>query len=328
VSYALLFPGQASQQVGMGADFRRLSDAAAGILDTADRLAELPLSVVMAEGPLERLTDTRYAQPAVVATSLAGLAALRERLGLDPFSAKTEPGTEAPVFCAGHSVGELAAVAAAGALDFETTLQLVVRRSRLTAEVCECTEGVMAAVLGLDEPGVQTLCREASAATGRPLQVANLNAVDQLVVSGHQEALSWLQREGPERGARRIVPLNVGGPFHSAYLQPAAQAFAKVLDHVPLRAPEVPVVLNQTARPTRDPEEIRRELAEQIAAPVRWFDSLRVMAEAGCELFLEVGAGQVLSGLVRRTLPEARAISVYDEASLEHAVAALSEVIG
>lgn len=303
----------------MGVDFRRLNPAAAALFEAADQATGLRVSSVVNEGPLERLTDTAFAQPAVVATSLAALAALRERLGTAQL---------APAFCAGHSVGELAALAAAGSIDAETALGLVATRSRLMAEVCDGVNGSMAAVIGLDEGSLHQLCREASEASGETVELACVNAPDQLVVSGHQAALDWLQSEGPARGARRIIRLAVSGPFHSVYMRPAAAAFAKVVAAAELREPAVPVVLNQTARATLEPAEIRRELGEQIAAPVRWADSLRTMCDAGCTLFVEVGPGQVLAGLVRRTLPFATVVGVQDEASLEQAVVTLREVEG
>lgn len=316
-AYALIFPGQASQHVGMGQEFCRLSPTAAEIFAEADRRTGLALQAAMANGPLELLTTTRYAQPAVVATSLVALHLLRQRL--------VEARLPAPSFCAGHSVGEISALVAAGALDTLTALQLVAERARLMAAACEGVDGTMAAVLGLPEPPLAELCRQATDATGHTVQIANLNAPDQIVVSGHREAVAWLRQEAPRQGARRVVPLNVGGPFHSVYMRPAAEAFARVLDAVDLRAPNVPVVLNQTGRPTTDAQEIRRELAEQIAAPVRWSDSLQAMAAAGCGLFVEVGPGQVLAGLVRRTLPAAKAISVHNPETLEQAVVLLAE---
>ena len=300
----------------MAEELRQLSPAAASLLDSADDATGLPLARVMAEGPADQLTDTRYAQPAVVATSLAALAALRQRLAGMPLPA--------PAFCAGHSVGEIAALAAAGALDAEAALRLVARRASLMAEVCGRVDGSMAAVMGLDDGALRELCDEAGRATGETVEVANLNAPGQLVVSGHRSAIAWIEREGPGRGARRVMPLNVAGPFHSAYMRPAGEAFAAALRETPIRAPEIPVVLNETARPTTDRDEIRRELGAQVSAPVRWAESLQVMASAGCTLFLEVGPGQVLSGLVRRTLPAARAISVQDEAGLAAVVEALS----
>jgi [acyl-carrier-protein] S-malonyltransferase len=316
VSYALLFPGQASQQVGMGADFRRRSAAARAIYQQADLATGRDLTAVVDQGPLQTLTDTRYAQPAVVATSLAALEALREAtasLGLAP-----------PAFCAGHSVGELAAAAAAGAIDVQTALHLVARRADLMAEICDRVEGTMAAVLGLERDDLEELCLLASAATGERVELANLNAPDQLVVSGHRSAVQWLVREGPTHGARRVIPLTVGGPFHSSYMRSAVAAFGEELRQARILPAQVPIVLNQTAVPSTDPDQLRRELAEQIAAPVRWSDGLRYMTRAGCRLFVEVGPGQVLAGLARRTVPEVEVLGVQDQASLERAVTALS----
>jgi [acyl-carrier-protein] S-malonyltransferase len=186
----------------------------------------------------------------------------------------------------------------------------------------------MAAVIGMSADTLRGLCMEASAASGESVELANINAPDQLVVSGHRRAVDWLRAEGPARGARRVLPLNVGGPFHSKYMQAAARRFASELATVPVQPATTPVVLNQTAAATTDPEAIRDELAGQIAAPVRWSESLFYMAQAGCSLFVEVGPGQVLSGLVRRALPEARTASVADDASLEAAVAAILECGG
>src|SRR5438874_8868009 len=300
VRYALLFPGQASQQVGMGADFARTSPAARALFEIADRETKLPLSRVIAEGPLEQLTDTRFAQPAVVAASLASLRVLREQLDCLAIGP--------PTFCAGHSVGELAALAPASGADELTILKLVAARAQLMAECCERVDGTMAAVVGLAEPNVAALCRQARDTTGQIVEIANLNAPEQIVVSGHRHAVDWLHEAAPLHGARRVIPLKVGGPFHSSYMRPAAEAFAARLAEADLRCPDLPIVLNQTGRATRDVHEIRSELSGQITAPVRWADSLQTMFEAGCSLFLEVGPGQVLAGLVRRTLPEARVL--------------------
>lgn len=318
MSYALLFPGQGSQRVGMADGLYDLSPETRALFAAADAVIGQPLSRVVAEGPPERLTDTRLAQPAIVATSLAALAALRARL-----QAAEAP---APAFCAGHSVGELAALAAAEAIEPPVALRLVARRAALMGEACAGVDGAMAAVFGLGEPTLAALCRQASDATGKSVEIANLNAPDQLVVSGHRAAITWLEQHGLERGIRRLMALNVGGPFHSTYMRPAAEAFAAALAEAPFRPPRVPVVLNRTARPTTDPDEIRRHLAAQVAAPVRWSESLRAMGAAGCTLFLEVGPSQVLSGLVRRTLPEARTVSVHDEAGLATAADAVAGI--
>jgi [acyl-carrier-protein] S-malonyltransferase len=315
VSYALLFPGQASQQVGMGADFRALSAAAREVFAAADLACNLPVSETITGGPIETLTETCYAQPAVVATSLAALAVLRARLD--------EVGVGAPAFCAGHSVGELAALAAAGACTVDTALWLVARRSQLMAHACQQVDGTMAAVLGSEPSALDELCREASQATGTVVVLANLNAPDQLVVSGHRSAILWLQ---DRHGARRVRMLKVGGPFHSPYMEMAGSRFGQAVAEAELSVAGVPIVLNQTASPTTDPAELRQELTTQLAAPVRWAESLQRMAAGGCNLFIEVGPGSVLAGLVRRTLPDARAINVSDAEGLEQAVTALREL--
>jgi [acyl-carrier-protein] S-malonyltransferase len=318
VPYALLFPGQASQQVGMDADFRRLSAEAGRIFARTDEVAELPVSRVIADGPLELLTETQFAQPAVVATSLAALAAFREQAGAERLPR--------PAFCAGHSVGELAAVAAADGIDVDTALELVARRSRYMLDACRAVDGTMAAVIGLCEAAVSALCAEATRATGRVVELANLNAPDQLVVSGHTAAIEWLREHGPRHGARRVLPLKVGGPFHSSYMRRAAEAFALDVAVARIRPPAVPVVLNRDAAPTCDPAAIRAELAAGVAAPVRWADSLRAMAAAGCQLFVEVGPGKVLAGLVRRTLPGARVAQVDGAEALRQTVQAVREL--
>ena len=303
----------------MGASFRA-REAGAAIFAAADRATGLPLTEVVESGPLEKLTDTRYAQPAVVATSLAAWQALQAALRLRSAAV--------PAFCAGHSVGELAALVAADCLDVEAALRLVAARSQLMAAACAKTDGTMAAVVGLPEDTLRALCAEAAVAVGESVELANLNAPGQIVVSGHRRAVEWLQVEGRARGARRVLALTVGGPFHSVYMRPAAKRFAHELGEVPLRPAEIPVVLNQTAVATTDPEAIRAELAGQIAAPVRWAESLSYMASAGCTLFVEVGPGQVLSGLVRRSLPEARVANVADDTSLEAAIEAIQETGG
>lgn len=315
--YALLFPGQASQHVGMGAELRAASAAAEEVFALADRATGLPIAAACREGPLELLTRTEYAQPAVIAASLAALRVLRERLA-------TAGKWLAPAFCAGHSVGELAALSAAGALSEEQALRLVARRSRHMAAACEAVDSTMAAVLGADLAALESACRSAAEATGTLLQVANLNAPDQLVVSGHRAAVDWLAERARALGLRRVVPLKVAGAFHSGYVRGAAVAFARDVADVPITQPAVPVVLNQTATPTTDPDEIRRELSEQIASPVRWSASLDVMAAAGCRLFVEVGPGQVLAGLVKRSVPGAQAVAAGDLAGIDRAIELLT----
>lgn len=308
---ALLFPGQSSQAVGMGADFRRLSPRAAAIFAAADAHAGLLITDACLAGPLERLTETRYAQPAIVATSLAALACLLERVEL-PIAA-----------CAGHSVGEVAALAAAGALSVEDALELVSWRAALMAEAGRAVEGGMAAVLGLDENTLAAVCAAATSPADGTVEIANLNSPDQIVIAGSAQALARAADLARARGARRVIPLNVSAPFHSRYMRPAAERFATVIERVPIREATVPVVLNVDAQLTCDPARIRAELAVQIAAPVRWCDSVRRLGELGVDTFLELGHGSALSGLVRRTLPGATCLAIQDERSLAEAVARL-----
>lgn len=313
---ALLCPGQASQYVGMGADLRRLSPRAAALFASAERRLGLPLAEVCERGPEERLMATEFAQPAVVATSLAAWTVLQEAFaaaGLAP----------APAFAAGHSVGELAALAVAGALTADDALDLVATRARAMAAACARVDGTMAAVIGLDPDRLVAICEQASAETGASVQVANLNAPDQTVISGERGAVARAGELARAAGARRVLPLKVGGPFHSVYMQPAIAPFGEHAERVAFRTPACPVVQNVTARPVTDPVALRRNLVAQLAAPVRWVETLQFLAAAGCDRFLEVGPGQVLSGLVRRTLPGATTLNVQDEASLQATVAAL-----
>jgi [acyl-carrier-protein] S-malonyltransferase len=290
----------------MGADFRERDPRGRELFELADRLTGLPITTLCTEGPLARLTATDVAQPAVVTTSLAALRVLRSEVRLKP------------VAVAGHSVGELAAYAAAGVLDNETVLRLVHVRAQAMAAACESVAGSMAAVIGLDEERLRSGCHEASR-NGSIVELANLNAPGQFVVSGAVDALERVAEWARSAGARRVLPLKVGGPFHSAYMRPAAEAIASALARTPLRRARIPVVLNASARPSCDPEELRSELAVQVYSPVRWIESLRRLGELGCDRFVEIGPGQVLGGLVRRTLPGARVASFGSYADLNAA---------
>jgi [acyl-carrier-protein] S-malonyltransferase len=280
----------------MGTDLREHSGRARSLFALADTVTGRPISRLCAQGPLERLTDTDVAQPAVVVTSLAALAVLQEQLGLEPAAV------------AGHSVGEFAAYVAADVLDAEAALRLVQVRAQAMAEACKSVDGSMAAVIGLDEPELRAACAEASQADSL-VEVANLNAPGQLVVSGARDAIERVGETARARGARRLLPLNVGGPFHSAYMRPAADVLSRALDETEFRSARIPVVLNATAQPAQEPAQLRQELAVQVYSPVRWVDSLKCLAKLGCDRFLEIGPGQVLAGLVRRTLPQARVAS-------------------
>jgi [acyl-carrier-protein] S-malonyltransferase len=287
---ALLFPGQASQVVGMGSDLRAHSAEARRLFELADRVTGLPISDLCANGPIERLTATEVAQPAVVTTSLAALAVLRAELG-----------ELRPAAVAGHSVGECVAYVAADALDLEAAIKFVHERAQAMAAACARVDGSMAAVIGLEEELLRLACVDASH-NGSSVEVANLNAPGNLIVSGSRDALERVSSSAKTAGARRVLPLNVGGPFHSVYMRPAADALSQVLDDLEIRPAKLPVVLNATAERAQDASELRRELRVQVYSPVRWVQTLQRLSALGCDRFLEVGPGQILAGLVRRTL--------------------------
>jgi [acyl-carrier-protein] S-malonyltransferase len=275
----------------MGTDLVAKSPDARRLFELADSVTGLPISQLCAEGPLERLTQTDVAQPAVVVTSLAALAVLRS-------SMPVEVGV-----VAGHSVGEYAAYAAADVFDAKTALRLVNVRARSMAGACSRVDGTMAAVIGLEESPLRDACAAASQ-DGSSVEVANLNAPGNLIVSGDRQAIDRLGALAREAGARRVLPLNVGGPFHSIYMRPAADDLKQALDDLDLRPARIPVVVNATAEPISSPAALRAELAVQLHSPVRWIETLQRLAAMGCDRFLEIGPGAVLAGLVRRTLPE------------------------
>lgn len=289
---ALLFPGQASQTVGMGVDLRAASAAARRIFELADAITGLPITRLTEQGPLEALTETAVAQPAVVATSLAALEVLSEHAPVEAAAV------------AGHSVGEFSAYVAAGVIDAQTALELVHVRAQAMAAACSKVDGTMAAVIGLDEAAVVEVCQGASR-DGSSVELANLNAPGNLIVSGARDAIDRLTEIARQAGARRVLPLNVGGPFHSVYMRQASTPLRDALVRTTLHTARVPVVLNATARPATDPDVLRAELVRQVYSPVRWIETLRRLEALGCDHFLEVGPGTVLSGLVKRTLPDA-----------------------
>jgi [acyl-carrier-protein] S-malonyltransferase len=281
----------------MGTDLRAHSAAAQRLFDLADEVTGLPITRLCAEGPLERLTETDVAQPAVVTTSLAALAILHQR----------HPDAR-PAAVAGHSVGELSAYVAADVLDEQSALRLVHARAQAMAQACAAVDGGMAAVIGLELDPLRAACAAASV-DGSTVEVANLNAPGQLIVAGARDALSRLADLAKAAGARRIMPLNVGGPFHSVYMRPAAEALGRALAATEFRPASVDVVVNSTAQVTRLPGTLREELAVQVYSPVRWIETLQQLGHLGCDRFLEVGPGTVLAGMVRRALPEARVAS-------------------
>lgn len=288
---AWLFPGQGSQQVGMGRDLAEASSAARRVFDTADAVLGYPLSRLCFEGPEDILVQTLHAQPAIFAASLACLEAARQLGGLSD---------EVPAFVAGHSLGEYSALVAAHALDLEEGLRLVQERGRLTQEVGEAQPGALAAIIGLEQAQVQELCEVTGA------EICNLNAPGQVVIGGPLEIVESAVEVARERGARRAIRLNVSGAFHTSLMAPAVEGMARAVAGTALRDPVVPVLANGTALPLRSASEVREELVYHLTHPVRWQASVEFMANAGVGEFVEIGPGRVLSGLGRRIVPEAR----------------------
>ncbi|MBO9404000.1 MAG: ACP S-malonyltransferase [Thermomicrobium sp.] len=299
----LLFPGQGSQHVGMGQRVHQLSEAARRIFVQAEEILGLPLRRLCFEGPAEELADTANAQPAILTVSLAYLEALRERLR--ELGASLQPS-----MVAGHSLGEFTALVAANALRFEDALRLVRERGRLMREVSQERPGGMAAVIGLERDALEEVCREASELG--LVVVANDNSPGQLVISGEEQALQRAMELAQRRGAKRVVRLGVTVASHSPLMERVAHALAEMLARIPLREPEIPIVANVTGRILSTVEEIRRELACQVAQPVQWTTSVREMTNRGVTTFLEVGPGQVLTGLVKKIQRDVEAYSMRD----------------
>lgn len=284
----------------MGFGAYQSSAAAHSVFDEADSALGFPLSRLCFEGPEEELRQTVNAQPAILATSLACLARAREQGQLP----------EAPLFVAGHSLGEYTALVVAGALGLADALRLVRERGRLMQEAGDRVASGMAAVLGLSEEALAAVCREATGSDGGVVQVANLNSPGQIVISGTESALARAMELARARGARRVVRLNVSGAFHSPVMEPAATGLARALETLPLNGVQTPVVANVTARPVRQADEIRAELVAQLCAPVRWQHSVEHMVAEGVSTFVEIGPGNVLSGLIKRTCPQVQVINI------------------
>ena len=300
MSVAYIFPGQGSQSVGMGKALADAYPAAASVLAEIDAALGDHLTTIMWEGPAEKLMLTENAQPALVAVSLVAMRVLQQEAGLDL--------AREARFVAGHSVGEYAALAAAGAISVADAARLVRTRGRAMAQAVPPGRGAMAALIGVDFAAAAAIAGEA--AQGQVCQAANDNGGGQVVISGDKAAVERAVQIAKDKGVRRAMMLPVSGPFHSALMQPAAEVMREALAGVAIKQPCVPLVANVLAAPTTDPQEIAHALVAQVTGTVRWRESVAFMAAAGVGTFYEVGAGKVLSGLVKRIAEDASAVTI------------------
>jgi [acyl-carrier-protein] S-malonyltransferase len=314
VAIAFIFPGQGSQDVGMGRELAQSFPAARAVFDAVDTALGQKLSRIMWEGPKETLTLTENAQPALMAVSMAVIRVLETEKG---FSLRDKVR-----FVAGHSLGEYSALAAAGAFTLEDAARLLKLRGQAMQKAVPVGEGAMTALLGV---GIDVARKVAEAAAeGDICQVANDNEPTQVVLSGHKRALDRVPEAGKAFGVRRAVPLPVSAPFHCALMQPAAEAMAEALAKVDVKAPVVPLVANVLALPISDPAEIKRRLVEQVTGTVRWRECVSYMTANGVTAVYEIGAGKVLAGLAKRIDKSLDATSIGTPAELEAALQGLT----
>ncbi|MDQ0194989.1 ACP S-malonyltransferase [Paenibacillus wynnii] len=303
---AFVFPGQGAQAVGMGKDIFDALPQCRAVFEKGDEVLGFPLSTLIFEGPEGDLKQTVNTQPALLTTSTAYLTALHD-LGIKPD------------YVAGHSLGEYSALVAAGVLSYEDAVSLVRLRGRFMEEAVPGGGGAMAAVLGAEREALAELCRSVSETSG-PVELANVNCPGQIVVSGSQDGVNGVVSRVKEAGGKRAIPLEVSGPFHSSLMKEAADRLAEELKKVTFHAPAVPVVVNVTAAPVTNPEEIRELLVRQVYSPVLWQDSVEWLIANGVDTFVEIGSGSVLTGLIRKIDKSVKLININ---SLESAQTAL-----
>ncbi|MBP3964545.1 ACP S-malonyltransferase [Paenibacillus lignilyticus] len=303
---AFVFPGQGAQAVGMGKDAYEAFDASKAIIDAADEALRFKLSDIIFGGPEEQLKQTANTQPALLAVSIALLEALKDR-GLKPD------------FVAGHSLGEYSALVAAGALSYQDAVRTVRARGEFMEQAVPSGQGAMAAVLGAEREALAALCAAVSSEVGA-VELANVNCPGQIVVSGTAAGVQGVVERGKEAGAKRVIPLEVSGPFHSSLMKPAAERLEGVLAALSISDASVPVIANVTAQPVTNADEIRKLLAEQVYSPVLWEDSVRYLIEQGVDTFVEIGSGSVLAGLIKKIDKTVNIISINSLDSLKAAV--------
>ena len=297
---AHVFPGQGSQSAGMGYKLYQSSPEAKEVFQEADEALQFPISRLCFEGPEEELRQTINAQPAIMTVSIACLRA-----------APQVNHSVSPAFVAGHSLGEYTALVAANVLEFADAIRLVRERGRLMQKAGEIKPGGMAAVIGIDEKSLKEICCETGA------EIANFNCSGQIVISGSKETLVRAMDAARAKGARRVIALQVSGAFHSTLMQPTIEGMSEAISQINFKTPEVPIVVNSTAQPVTTAEGVKEELLRQLCNCVQWQPSVEYMVGAGVSTFIEIGPGQVLSGLIKRICDKVQVLNMSDPESIK-----------
>ena len=300
---AFIFPGQGAQAVGMGADLFEASEAARSIFKKVDEALGRNLSKILFEGPDDELRETRNAQPGIFAVSMACMAALEE--------GSVNVGIPVPVMTAGHSLGEYTALVASGAVDIMEGALLVEKRGELMQQACDTNPGTMAAILGMKEELITEIAIDSGA------YISNVNTEDQIVISGAVDAVERAMEVASDKGARRVIPLKVGGAFHSGLMQPAQNGLVEALGKVNFSSASIPIIANCTGQSIATIDEIKQELSDQIIGCVQWKKSIELMIDSGVTHFLEIGPGRALSGMVKKIDRSVTVQSVSDMEGVE-----------
>jgi [acyl-carrier-protein] S-malonyltransferase len=300
---AFVFPGQGSQAVGMGQDVYHSNPESKQVFQSADEALGFSLSELIFQGTEEELKKTFHTQPALLTTSIA------------LFEAFKDNDVQAD-YVAGHSLGEYSALVAAGALSFKEAVQIVRLRGQFMEKAVPGGQGAMAAVLGAERAALAQLCIRISQEVGA-VEMANINSPGQIVVSGTKEGVQAMVEQGKEIGAKRVIPLEVSGPFHSSLMKPAAEQLAEALQKVMFKPPSIPVVANVTALPVHDPDQIRQLLVEQVYSPVLWEDTVLWLISQGVDTFIEIGSGSVLTGLIKKIDKTVRVVAINSKEAIE-----------
>jgi [acyl-carrier-protein] S-malonyltransferase len=299
---AYIFPGQASQYAGMGRDLSDNFPAARAVFEEADEALGFSISAICFDGTAEELQLTENTQPAILTVSIAA------------FRAMEEEGLPAPDYVAGHSLGEYSALVASGALSLRDAIRTVRARGKYMQDAAPIGSGAMAAVLGAELADVMRACGEAQ--QGQVCSPANINSPKQIVIAGNAAAVETAMAILKERGAKRVIKLNVSAPFHCALMMPAQERLASDLENIAFHDLRVPLVTNVDAAEITESDKARNALVRQVSAPVRWQESVELLARKGVESFVEVGPGKVLCGLIKQTARDARCLNVEDTSSL------------